>query len=82
MPFVLSSSLPGLKKIIQPRAQLLMCFDNQEAVSGVLSASSTEVIEKGPGLNTNVYIQLLGAAPFLTLKLRDPKLLSEPAWVF
>lgn len=50
MPFVLFLSLPGLKKIIQHRAQLLMCFDNQEAVSVVLSATSTEVIKSYHGL--------------------------------
>lgn len=50
MPFVLFLSLPGLKEIIQCRAQLQMCSDSQEAFSLVLSGTPTEVMKNSQGL--------------------------------
>lgn len=49
-PLFFFLSLPGLKEIIQCRAQLQMCSDSQEAFSLVLSGTPTEVMKKSQGL--------------------------------
>lgn len=72
MPFVLFLSLPGLKEIIQCRAQLQMCSDGQEAFSLVLSGTPTEVIKKSQGLEYKfIHPQTVMVIFFFHLNLQE-----------
>lgn len=72
LPHALCSLLKfaWLKGIIQCRAQLQTCSDNQEGVSEVLSRTPAEAIKKSHGLEYKFIHPQIVAVPLLSLNLQ------------